>query len=97
MATQNDDHQLRLKVATTWSKEFGLDLKPEEVNCHGCPGGSDVLFKHCKVCEIRKCAQERNSLNCAHCPDFACSKLDVIFHSRPDAKLMLKGIKNSLK
>lgn len=34
--------------------------------------------------------------NCAHCDDFACNKLDMIFAAVPEAKNALEQIKATL-
>ena len=49
LATIGDDDEKRKEVAVLWSKIYRSDVKPEDVNCHGCVSGSDVLFNHCRV------------------------------------------------
>jgi hypothetical protein len=68
IATSSDDDEKRAEVAELWSKQYGHDIKPEDVNCDGCTSDSDRLFSHCKVCEIRKCGREKAVANCAY-PD----------------------------
>jgi hypothetical protein len=36
IATQEDDEAERRNVAEAWSKAFGKDIKPEEIDCDGC-------------------------------------------------------------
>lgn len=96
IATQQNDDNKRLKTAKAWSKEFGAEIKPEDINCDGCLTNNGRLFKHCKVCEIRQCGQEKNIDNCGHCSDFACDKLDFVFNAVPSAKKVLQDIKNKL-
>ncbi len=96
LATQKDDDNERTKVAELWSKEFKAEIKPEDINCDGCLLESGRLFGHCKVCEIRKCGQERNVKNCAYCDDYACEKLNKFFGMAPDAKATLEEIRKSL-
>ena len=36
IATRTNDAALRAKTAAEWSKSFGHDFKPEQVNCSGC-------------------------------------------------------------
>mgnify|MGYP001146697923 CR=1 FL=1 len=36
IATQKNDNTMRRQVADEWSKEFGHEIKPEEINCDGC-------------------------------------------------------------
>jgi hypothetical protein len=96
IATQKDDDDERRKVAEMWSKEFNVDLKPEDINCDGCLVDSENLFNYCKVCEIRKCGKERKVENCAYCDDYACDKLAEFFKMAPEAKTTLEELRKSL-
>ena len=97
IATQKDDDKERKKVAKVWSKEFNSDIKPEDINCDGClTEESDRLFSHCKVCEIRKCGQEKEVKNCAYCDDYACEKLTKFFDMAPETKTTLAEIRKNL-
>ena len=96
LATQKDDNGERKKVAELWSKQFKVEIKPEDVNCDGCLSESGRLFGHCKVCEIRKCGQEKRVKNCACCDDYACEKLNNFIDQVPDAKTTLEEIRKNL-
>ncbi|MGB2806383.1 MAG: DUF3795 domain-containing protein, partial [Sedimentisphaerales bacterium] len=96
IATSNDDDAKRAEVAELWSKQYDHEFKAEDINCDGCTSGSDRLFSHCKVCEIRKCANEKAVENCAHCDEYACEKLEGLFKMVPDARKNLDAIRNSL-
>ena len=64
VATQNNDDELRAKVAKQWK------MKTEEINCNGCKSGK-ALFN----CEAKQCAVKKSLPTCAHCGDFAsCDK-----------------------
>ncbi len=64
VATQNDDDELRAKVAEQWK------MKAEDINCSGCKSGK-ALFN----CEAKQCAVKKGLPTCAHCGDFAsCDK-----------------------
>ncbi|MTI85077.1 MAG: DUF3795 domain-containing protein [Firmicutes bacterium] len=95
-ATQKDDNQHKTKIAKSWSRYYGFELEPKDINCDGCSTENDQLFKHCKVCNIRKCCQEQHIENCAHCSDFPCNELNKIFEAVPNAKIQLHQIKNNL-
>lgn len=95
VATMNDDDTKRAEVAETWSKQFGVDMKPEDINCDGCLSDSDRHIGHCAVCEIRKCARDKHLLNCASCEDYACDKLTEFFKAVPHAKENLDAIRAS--
>ena len=97
LATQADDDDKRKEVAELWSKEYGSDIKPEDINCESCLSDSDNVFSYTKVCELRKCAKERAVVNCAHCEDYACEKLQEFFKMVPDAKTKLDEIKKGLE
>jgi len=96
LATQKDDDNKRRKVAELWSKEFNAQFKPEDINCDGCLSENERLFSYCKVCEIRKCGQERGVKNCAYCNDYACEKLSKFFDMASDAKTTLEEIRKIL-
>jgi len=91
LATIADSDEQRRKVAEKWTVEFKTEVKPESVNCLGC-NSEGPLFSHCSQCEIRKCAEEKNVPNCAHCNEFACSRLDNIFAAVPGAKDTLDAV-----
>jgi len=96
IATMNDDDAERKKVAESWSKEFKADIKPENINCEGCLSKGERVFSHTKVCEIRKCGQEKGVENCAHCDEYVCEKLDKFFEMVPACRTTLDEIKASL-
>ncbi len=96
IATQKNDDEERRKVAEMWSKDFKVDLKPEEINCDGCVVDSENLFSHTKICEIRKCGKEKKVANCAYCDKYACDKLAGFFKMAPAAKTALDEIRKNL-
>jgi len=96
IATLKDDNAERAKVAEEWSKTFAAELKPEDINCDGCLSTGGREFSHCKVCEIRKCARERNLENCAHCGDYPCSTVSGVLDAVPEAKRTLDEIRSNL-
>lgn len=96
LATQKDDDGERRKVAEMWSKQYNVDIRPEEINCDGCLSDGR-LVGHCMVCEIRKCGLKRNVENCAYCDDYACEKLNRFFAMASQAKIVLEEIRKSLR
>ena len=96
LATRDDNDEKRAEVAQLWSKEFKADLKPEDINCEGCLSDGENLFNHTKTCEIRKCGREKGVVNCAHCSDYTCEKIEKFFEMVPDAKKRLDGIRAKL-
>ena len=79
IAKRTDDNKLREKTAEAWSSpEFSV--KVEEINCDGCITTDKVLFKHCKICNVRTCGLEKEVKNCAYCDDFSCEKLEGLWN-----------------
>jgi hypothetical protein len=95
IATRDDDDKKRVEVAETWSKQFKVDVKPEDINCDGCLSDGPRIFSHCKVCEIRKCGKEKSVVNCAYCNEYACEKLGQLFQMVPDARKRLDNIRGA--
>jgi hypothetical protein len=96
LATRDDDDEKRAEVAQLWSKEYKSDILSEDINCEGCLSESGNLFNYSKTCEIRKCGKANGVINCAHCNDYACEKLEKFFEMVPDAKKRLDGIRAKL-
>jgi hypothetical protein len=95
-ATQSDDDEERKRVAEMWSKEYGADIKPENVNCDGCTSQGGRHFNYCDICEIRKCGQQKAVANCAHCDEYVCEKLEKFFGMAPQAKKTLETIRQNM-
>ena len=93
LTTERDDNNERKRIAESWSKQYNADIKPEDINCEGCLSESGKIFSYCKVCEIRKCGQEKGLKNCAYCDDYACEKLNMFFNMVPYAKITLEEIR----
>ncbi len=96
IATKEDDDNKRKETAEQWSKQFNTSIKPEDINCEGCVSDSEILFSHPRVCEIRKCGKEKGILNCAHCDEYTCDRLNEFFKSVPSAKVTLNSIRKTL-
>jgi hypothetical protein len=95
IATQKNDDQERRKVAEKWSKDYKVDLKPEDINCLGCTVDSDNVFNYCKVCDIRKCGKGKKVENCAYCTEYVCDKLSDFFKIASVAKSNLDEIRRN--
>ena len=95
-ATRDDKEESRVKVARAWSEKFGWDLKPADINCEGCRSAGGRLFNYCETCVVRDCAKGNGVETCAHCADFACDKLNVIWELAPEAKANLEEIRKEL-
>lgn len=86
LATQNNDDDAREKTAAFYSEKFGLNLKPNEINCDGCLSEGGKLISYCQSCEIRKCANTKTVGNCSACDEQPCEKLIKFHEFSPDAK-----------
>ena len=95
LATKNNDDNLRKKQAEEWLKQFGAQIKPEDINCYGCTSDNKMMFNYYTVCEIRNCGKAKKVDNCAWCADYACEKLNKFFTMAPAAKANLEEIRKS--
>jgi hypothetical protein len=96
IATQRNDDVERRRVAEIFTKQYGTEYKPADINCDGCPNGSPRIFSYCNVCDIRKCGKEKHVENCAHCGDYPCEKLSKVFAGYSKAKETLDDIRSRL-
>ncbi len=96
IATQKDDDAERKRVAEIFTKQYGKEYKPEDINCDGCISDSPRIFSYCNVCEIRKCGIEKNVKNCAHYTEYPCGNLSQLFSKYSKAKETLDEIKRGL-
>jgi len=96
LATMNDDDKKREEVAQLWSKEYGSNIKPEDINCDGCLSEGGNLFDYSKVCEIRKCGKEKGITNCAYCDEYSCERLEKLFEMAPEAKKRLDEVRSKV-
>jgi hypothetical protein len=93
IATRENDDSKRKEVAEMWSKQYKMDVKPEDINCDGCNSGSKRILGYCSVCEIRKCGQSKGVDNCAYCDEYACEKLNRFIAMVPQARASLEEIR----
>ena len=92
IATQNDDDLAREKTATILSEKYGLNFKPEEINCDGCLSSGGKLIGYCNTCEVRKCGIVKSVENCSVCEDQPCDKLIKFHEFSPDAKASFEAL-----
>ena len=92
-ANLTDDQALREETASTWSKEFGATIAPDDVNCTGCHGTEGIKFAHCSECAMRLCALQRPVETCADCGEYPCDDLKQFFGLVPSAKETLDAIR----
>ena len=87
----------RAKTAAEWSKSFGHDFKPEQVNCSGCTSDGAHIGYCESMCEIRKCARSRKLDNCAACAAYGCATITGFHKNAPEAKTRLDAVRAKLK
>ncbi len=93
IATKEDDDKKRAEVAELWSKQFNMEIKPEDVNCVGCLADGKHS-SYCGVCEIRSCAVEKELVSCGLCDEYSCEKLEKVLEMEPSCRERLDEIKN---
>jgi hypothetical protein len=96
IAYKEDNDELRKKTAGEWSKAFGVEIKPEHINCLGCLSVTGPHIGYCAECLIRKCGSEKKVQNCAYCEEYICDKLGDFFKKATDAKKNLEKIKQNM-
>jgi len=96
IAKRTNDDEVRKKAVDAWSSE-DFPLKIGDINCDGCIDGKE-LFKHCTMCDVRKCGLEKGVKNCAYCAEYSCKQLEELwnFLQSSKAKDMLNEIRKTL-
>jgi hypothetical protein len=95
IAHQTDDQALRTKTAADWSRQFGVEIPPEQVNCVGCLKLKGVHIGHCSECEIRQCGMARHVKSCALCDDYGCATISKFLDQVPPAKANLETLRRT--
>jgi Protein of unknown function (DUF3795) len=97
IATKNDDDAARAETAAMYAKNYGFNMKPEEINCDGCHSTTGRLISYCQTCDIRTCGQDRGVDTCASCNDQPCEKLTAFHSFSPEAKDSFEAVLNRAK
>ncbi|MBU1009271.1 MAG: DUF3795 domain-containing protein [Bacteroidetes bacterium] len=95
LATYHNDEEAKAKIARQWSTDERT-FTADDITCTGCLSKDGPVSIHCKTCDVRQCVMKKNLLNCAHCGDYACEKVNRRFKRAPHAKLTLDAINVSL-
>ncbi len=91
--TQANDRVGLEQLAAKWRVEFNApDMTVKDVTCDGCLA-TERLGSYCSMCEIRACGMERGVVNCAHCAEYGCEKLDKFLSMAPPARETLEAIR----
>jgi predicted nucleic acid binding AN1-type Zn finger protein len=93
IATKKNDDAERKRVANTFTKQYGKEYEPEDINCDGCTSNGKRIFSYCNVCKIRVCGKEKSVENCAYCSGYPCEKLAELFSTYSKAEDALDAIR----
>ncbi len=94
---KKEQTRMRARIAQMCKEKYGMKYKPEDItDCDGCRTEGGRLFTGSQSCAIRKCAKRKGLINCAHCADYACGKLEVFFAADPEAKIRLDEVRRSI-
>ena len=74
IATRSDDSDALSEVLANWPGRATI----EDVMCDGCLTSDGRLTAHCQNCTVRSCAIDRGVLNCAHCNEYICDRLEKV-------------------
>ena len=97
IATQANDLDALEQMAARAREQFNNpELTIESAMCDGCLGSDGRKCGYCFVCQVRACGMERGVVNCAHCDDYACEKLEDFFGMAPHARASLDGVRRGL-
>ena len=76
-ATQANDMEQLSRVASEWSKAFGMEILKESIICDGCKSDTGRICSYCAICRVRQCAQGKDLPTCAHCEEYVCGILET--------------------
>ena len=98
VATQADDRAALERVAAQWREAFNApEITADSIICDGCLGSNGGrLSGYCYECEIRACGVERGVVNCAHCDEYGCEKLEGFFGHASEARAVLDEVRRGL-
>ena len=84
LAYINNDEELKKKLAKQFSKELGMDIKPEDVGCLGCHG--TIHKPWCASCSLQRCTEEKGIPTCSFCDEFPCEKLETYYQEHGESE-----------
>jgi hypothetical protein len=93
-ATLKNDNGERQRIAEIFTRQYGKEYKPDDINCDGCLSNSQRVFSYCGICDSRKCGKEKKVKNCAFCTDYPCEKLSELFAKYSKARENFESIKH---
>ena len=97
-ATEHGDQEAADRALEGWTKtaqeHWGMQtLDPAILKCRGCRTEGEEIFKGCRLCPIRRCAQQKGLSSCGHCPTWReCEQLSHLLADEPKARPNLEAI-----
>lgn len=79
IATRDDNEELRRATAARWSRQLGVPVAPDYINCDGCQQTGGRHLEYCSICGIRNCCLEKQIDTCAQCDRYVCERLHTGF------------------
>jgi hypothetical protein len=73
-AEKGPEHQAR--VVEAWRRIYGLEEKPEHIDCGGCLSPDNEVFHSSRTCTARLCCLSKGFKSCAECPQDVCALLE---------------------
>jgi hypothetical protein len=71
-------HADRVRGSAAWAKYYGLQVPPQQIQCHGCAAGHVAGLRWpAPRCRIRPCALKRGLPTCAECDEYPCKILEA--------------------
>jgi len=79
IATKTNDEELRQKTAKYWSELNNVTITADMMYCDGCRcDGKKTVYCE-SICEIKKCAEEKQHETCGSCAEMqTCKTLQMI-------------------
>lgn len=86
LATLNNDDELREKTAQKWSELNGIEITKDMINCTGCKSDGIKTYFCEQMCNIRKCAADKDLEICSTCAECGkCENLKMITDNSKEA------------
>jgi hypothetical protein len=67
-------HQKR--TAAAWKRIYGMKVTAADIDCGGCSGEDDRLFRSSVQCKARQCCRAGGFASCAECSVDSCARLE---------------------
>jgi len=78
VACTNRDLEKMEEIAEQISRQFQVEIGPEQIICGGCHGPAEEQFS--VGCKIRPCAEARGLVTCAECDEVESCGILQAFH-----------------